>query len=32
VEIWDEEEWKIYKEKMEKEAGDIAERLNELGV
>lgn len=32
VEIWDEEEWKTYKVKMEKEAGDIAERLNELGV
>jgi MraZ protein len=32
VEIWGEDEWKAYKEKTEKEAGDIAERLNELGV
>lgn len=32
VEIWDENIWKSYKEKTEKEAGDIAERLNELGV
>ncbi len=32
VEIWDEGKWKIYKQKMEKEAGDIAERLKELGV
>lgn len=32
IEIWDEEGWKTYKEKTEKEAGDIAERLNELGV
>lgn len=32
VEIWDEDNWKAYKERTEKEAGDIAERLNELGV
>lgn len=32
IEIWDEDNWKAYKEKTEKEAGDIAERLNELGV
>ena len=32
IEVWDEDNWKIYKEKTEKEAGDIAERLNELGV
>jgi len=32
VEIWDEEKWTIYKEKTEKEAGDIAERLKELGI
>ena len=32
IEIWDEDEWKAYKEKTEKEAGNIAERLNELGV
>jgi len=32
IEIWDETKWNIYKEKTEKEAGDIAERLKELGV
>ncbi len=32
VEIWDEKNWKIYKQKTEKEVGDIAERLKELGV
>ncbi len=32
IEIWDEEAWAAYKSRMEKEAGDIAERLNELGV
>jgi MraZ protein len=32
IEIWDEESWQSYKEKTEKEAGNIAERLNELGV
>jgi MraZ protein len=32
IEVWDEDIWKAYKEKTEKEAGDIAERLNELGV
>ncbi len=32
VEIWDENEWSKYKEKTEKEAGNIAERLKELGV
>jgi len=32
IEIWDEDIWKTYKEKTEKEAGNIAERLNELGV
>jgi len=32
VEIWDEEKWNTYKEKTEKSAGDIAERLKELGV
>ncbi len=32
VEIWDEEKWRQYKEKTEKEVGDIAERLKELGV
>jgi len=32
VEIWDEKRWNLYKAKTEKEAGDIAERLKELGV
>ncbi len=32
IEIWDEDNWNEYKEKTEKEAGDIAERLNEMGV
>lgn len=32
IEIWDEGKWKEYKEKTEKEVGDIAERLKELGV
>lgn len=32
LEIWDEKEWKKYKEKTEKESGDIAERLGDLGI
>ena len=32
IEIWDEKKWSTYKEKTEKEAGDIAERLKELGI
>ncbi|MFZ3074265.1 MAG: division/cell wall cluster transcriptional repressor MraZ [Minisyncoccales bacterium] len=32
IEIWDEDIWKSYKKVTEKEAGNIAERLNELGV
>ena len=32
IEIWDEKKWKGYKQKTEKEVGDIAERLKELGV
>ena len=32
LEIWDEETWKKYKSKTEKESGDIAEKLGELGV
>ena len=32
IEIWDEDSWREYKEKTEKEAGDIAERLKELGI
>jgi len=32
IEIWDEKKWQEYKQKTEREVGDIAERLNELGV
>lgn len=32
LEIWDEKTWETYKEKTEKEVGDIAEKLGELGV
>jgi len=32
IEIWNEKKWQKYKEKTEKEVGDIAERLKELGV
>lgn len=32
IEIWDEIKWQEYKQKTEKEVGDIAERLKELGV
>lgn len=30
IEIWDEEIWKEYKEKTEKEIGDISEKLSQL--
>lgn len=32
IEVWDELKWQEYKTRAEKEAGDIAERLKELGV
>jgi len=32
IEIWDENRWEKYKQKTEKEIGDIAERIKELGV
>jgi MraZ protein len=32
LEIWDETKWENYKQKIEKEVGDIAQRLGELGV
>jgi MraZ protein len=32
LEIWDENNWEKYKEKTEKESGDIAEKLGEIGV
>jgi len=31
IEIWDEQRWREYKEKTEKEIGDIASRLQQLG-
>jgi len=32
IEIWDETTWNRYKQKTEKDVGNIAERLKELGV
>ncbi len=32
LEIWDENKWGVYKNKIEKEAGKIAETMGELGV
>ena len=32
LEIWDERNWEIYKQKTEKESGDIAEKLGDLGI
>ncbi len=32
IEIWDAKKWTVYKTKTERAAGDIAERLKELGV
>lgn len=32
IEIWDEKRWKEYQKKTEREVGDMAERLKELGV
>ncbi len=32
IEVWDETKWNQYKEKTEKDIGDMAERLKELGV
>src|SRR3989344_2906451 len=32
IEIWDESNWNGYRDKTEKEVGDIAERLKELGI
>jgi len=31
LEIWDEEKWESYKQKTEKEVGDMASKLSELG-
>ena len=32
LEIWDSKQWDLYKQKAERSAGDMAERLGELGV
>jgi len=32
IEIWDEGKWLAYKTRIEKEVGDMAERLKELGI
>jgi len=32
LELWDENNWEIYKQRTEKESGDISERLGDLGI
>jgi MraZ protein len=32
IEIWDEQKWEAYKKRIEREIGDMAERLKELGI
>lgn len=32
IELWDEKKWREYQQKSEKEIGDMAERLGQLGV
>jgi len=32
IEVWDEKVWQAYKKRTEKEVGNMAERLNELGL
>lgn len=32
VEIWDEKKWNDYKEKIEKQADDLAEKLSSIGA
>lgn len=32
LEIWDSQRWSVYKEKVEKEVGDFASKLKELGI
>lgn len=32
LEIWDERSWETYKQKVEKEVGDFAAKLKELGI
>lgn len=32
LEVWDEKEWEKYKKRTEKESGNIAEKLGDLGI
>jgi len=32
IEIWEEKKWKEYKKKTEKDIGDMASRLQQLGI
>ncbi len=32
LEIWDEDNWNVYKNKTEKESSEIAEKLSQLGI
>jgi len=32
IEVWDEKQWETYKLRIEKDVGDMAERLKELGI
>ena len=32
LEIWDETKWKVYKNKIERQAGKLAETMGEMGV
>ncbi|MFA5360750.1 MAG: division/cell wall cluster transcriptional repressor MraZ [Candidatus Paceibacterota bacterium] len=32
LEVWDEKEWEKYKQRTEKESGNIAEQLGDLGI
>jgi len=32
LEIWDEEVWENYKQRAERDSGDIAEKLSDLGI
>lgn len=32
IEVWDEDKWREYQQKTEKEVGDMAERLSQLGM
>lgn len=32
AEVWNEENWKVYKQKVETEAGGLAEKLSGIGI